>query len=300
MSIEDSDTVDLRPISEGTPGVFERELRDVQLEFGAASHIGRVRSNNEDHYSVVRRTRSREILLTNVDAADLVLPDDHAYVMVVTDGVGGRGFGELASEFVLRCGWELAGHASSWLMKYEKTKWDEIRRRIEAYGQRIQQALQEFARENPQTAGMGTTWTCFYVVGADAVVGHLGDSRGYLYRQGQLRQMTRDHTFAQDLIDRGVPPAQTAPYKHILTNSFGDRVDDIHIDTEHLELDDGDRLLLCTDGLSDMVPDDRIAEILSSHSDPQEACDALIQQALDNGGKDNVTVVLADIEVLPK
>ena len=300
MPLEDSETVDLQPISEGTPGIFESAVHDVRIEFGALSHTGRVRENNEDHYSVVRRTRSREILLTNIDAGDVVLPDDHAHVMVVTDGIGGRGFGELASEFVLRCGWELAGQASSWLMKFEETKWDEICQRIQAYAQRIQQALHEYARLNPKTAGMGTTWTCFYIVGADAVVAHLGDSRGYLFRRGRLRQLTRDHTFAQELLDMGMTESQTAPFKHILTNSFSDRPDAVRTETDHIPLEDGDRLLLCTDGLTDMVPDDEIAATLSEFSEPQAACDELVQRALDHGGKDNVTVVLADVEVRGK
>lgn len=297
MPFEDSETVDLGPISEGTPGVFEPTVRDVRLEFGAASHIGKVRENNEDHYSVVRRTRSREILLTNVNTSDVVLPDDHAHVMVVTDGVGGRGFGELASEFVLRCGWELAGQASSWLMKFEETKWDEICERIESYARRIQRALQEYARANPKLAGMGTTWTCFYIVGADAVVAHLGDSRGYLYRHGGLRQLTHDHTFAQDLLDRGLSEAQTAPFRHILTNSFGDRQEEVWTETDHIPLEDGDRLMLCSDGLTDMVPDAEIAATLGEFNEPQAACDELIKRALDHGGKDNVTVVIANVDV---
>jgi protein phosphatase len=282
-------------ISEGTPGQYQSSVPAVRVEFGAGTHTGKVRENNEDHFAVVRRTRSREVLLTNVP--DVAFPDDHAHTLVVADGVGGRGFGELASEFVLRIGWELAGQATSWLMKFEETNWQEIRARVEAYVGRIHAAMQEHARNNPQLAGMGTTWTCLYVMGRDAVLAHVGDSRAYLFRQGTLRQLTHDHTFAQALIDRGVPSEETAPFKHILTNSLAARTEAVHPEIDHVPLCDGDRLLLCTDGLTDLVSDDDIAATLRSVVEPQGACDALIHLALQHGGKDNVTVVLADFHV---
>src|SRR5262249_29030814 len=121
MSTAGNETVDLAPIAEGSPGMFDSTTQSVEVVCGAASHTGKVRENNEDHYARVRATRSREILLTNVDTTDVHLPDDHAHTLIVADGVGGRGFGELASEFVLRFGWELAGQATSWLMKFEPT-----------------------------------------------------------------------------------------------------------------------------------------------------------------------------------
>jgi len=295
MSTAGNETVDAAvPIAEGTPGMFESTTQTVEVACGAASHTGKVRENNEDHFAVVRRTRSREILLTNVDTSDVHLPDDHAYTLIVADGVGGRGFGELASEFVLRFGWELAGQATSWLMKFEPTKWDEVRERVVEYVRRIQAALQEKARSNPKLAGMGTTWTCFYVVGSDAVLGHAGDSRAYLYRQGTLRQLTRDHTFAQELIELGMAAKDTTKFKHILTNSLGGKNDEVHPEIDHIALLDGDRVLLCTDGLTDMATDGEIAAMLQAHADPQAAVDALIRLALDHGGKDNVTAIVAD------
>jgi protein phosphatase len=269
----------------------------TRVAFGAASHVGCVRENNEDHFAVVRRTRSREILLTNVDLANVSLPDDHAHTLIVADGVGGRGFGELASEFVLRFGWELVGRSTSWLMKFENAHWSEICSRVEAYVNRIQTALQEYAQSEPKLAGMGTTWTCVYIMDSDAILAHVGDSRAYLFRRGTLQQLTRDHTFAQELIDIGMPPHETAQFKHVLTNSFAARNEKVVPQIEHISLQGRDRLLLCTDGLTDMVADVEIAAVLQRYESPQATCDLLVDVALRHGGKDNVTVVVADFDV---
>ncbi|MSR59782.1 MAG: serine/threonine-protein phosphatase, partial [Planctomycetaceae bacterium] len=227
----------------------------------------------------------------------LFLPDDEAYVLVVADGVGGRGFGELASELVLRYGWELGGVSPSWIMKYDPKLWSAVCDHVEEYAAKLQAALREHMRANPKMAGMGTTWTCVYTMDNEAIVCHAGDSRAYLYREGKLRQLTRDHTFAQELQDVGMPPEDTTRFKHILTNSFGGPRENVTIDVSHEPLQDHDRLLLCSDGLTDMVSDDDIAKALGTELKPQAVCDALQSQALANGGKDNVTIVVADYHV---
>jgi protein phosphatase len=268
-----------------------------RFEFGAVSHVGLRRQNNEDHFAVVQRSRARKILLTNVDTSTVQLLDDEAYVLIVADGIGGQGFGELASELVLRIGWELAGEAPFWVMKFDPAMFPKIRERVAGYGDRIQQKLRERAQADPALAGMGTTWTCAYVMGLDAIIAHVGDSRVYLQSNGTLRRLTRDHTFAQTLQDAGVPSEQTAQFKHLLVNSFGTHPEAVKIDVSHVPLQNGDRILLCSDGLTDMVPDDDIAATLATEKSAQSACDALIAQALKNGGHDNVTAVIADIYV---
>jgi protein phosphatase len=265
-----------------------------RLESGAVSHVGLHRANNEDHYAVVQRSRARKILLTNVDTTGVELPDDEAYVLIVADGIGGRGYGELASELVLRIGWELAGAVPFWVMKFKPGLIPRIRERIEGYGRQIQQKLRERALADPALTGMGTTWTCAYVMGSDAIIAHVGDSRAYLLCEGTFRQLTRDHTIAQTLQDVGVAPEETTHYKHLLVNSFGAHSEGVKIDVSHVPLQNGDRLLVCSDGLTDMVTDNDIAATLTAVSDAQAACDALLAQALKNGGYDNVTAIVAD------
>ena len=136
-----------------------------------------------------------------------------------------------------------------------------------------------------------------FPLGRNAIIAHVGDSRAYLFRDQALRQLTRDHTFAQTLRDVGVPAEKTEQYRHLLVNSFGARPEDVKIDVDHVPLEDGDRLLLCSDGLTDMVTDAEITSTLVEVAGAQAACDALIERALHNGGKDNVTVLVADLDV---
>jgi protein phosphatase len=294
MSSAEKETVEMPQ-----PAITECRSRPggpvLRFEFGAASHTGLLRSNNEDHYAVVKRMRGREILLTNVPTAGLKLSGDEAYVMIVADGMGGCGHGELASEIILRVGWELAGDAPTWIMKYDAANPNEIREHMAAFGRQMQEAMRASALAEPQLAGMGTTWTCAYFMGRDAVIAHVGDSRAYHFRDGTLQKLTRDHTFAQKLQDVGVPPAETARFKHLLVNSFSALPADVKIDVDHFEVQPGDRLLVCSDGLTDMVSDDEIAATLAGATGPQSTCDALIDLALQHGGRDNVTAVIADV-----
>lgn len=294
------DTAEFSILAEAERERPENSRPVIRFDFGAGSHVGLHRPNNEDHYAVVQRSRARKILLTNVDVAGLQLAEDEAYVLIVADGIGGCGFGELASELVLRIGWELASAAPSWMMKFDPALLPRIRERIESFGGRIQQELQDRAAADPALAGMGSTWTCAYVMGPDAIIAHVGDSRAYVLGNGTLRQLTRDHTFAQTLQDVGVPPEETAQYKHLLVNSFGDHPEAVRIDVSHVPLQEGDRLLLCSDGLTDMVSDNDIAATLAAVNGAQAACDALIAMALKNGGKDNVTAVVADFHSATK
>ena len=147
---------------------------------------------------------------------------------------------------------------------------------------------------------MGTTLTAAYSVGVDLFVIHLGDSRAYLYRKGELQRLTKDHTYAQAMADAGyIAPEEVRRHarRNTLTNYLGGRHGKFKADLRWLRLADGDRLLLCTDGLSDMVDDGSIARILREHDRPQDAAQALLDEALERGGKDNVTVVVARYEI---
>src|SRR5262249_13626517 len=144
----------------------------------------------------------------------------------------------------------------------------------------------------PEAAGMGTTLTGAYTVGPEAFIAHVGDSRAYLYHQGNLTQLTRDHTLAQQCLDAGLRVPSRSWY-HILTNCLGGSEHEMKVEFHHYHLADGDQLLLCTDGLTDMVQNHEIAGILGRHTHPQQAVQALVDLALERGGRDNVTVVLA-------
>jgi protein phosphatase len=264
----------------------------VAVHFGALSHTGRVRTNNEDHYLVIERRRTRSVVLTNLPKGFLRQADDTAYVLAVADGMGGAAFGELASMLALRSGWDQSPQAIKWTWIINDHEIEDLKERVELVFRRMNETLQAEAREVPARAGMGTTLTGIYTVGPEAFVGHVGDSRAYLYHEGVLTQLTRDHTLAQECLDLGIP-VLCRSWHHKLTNCLGGPEQEVRVEFHHLRLADGDRLLLCTDGLTDMVRDEEIARTLDRHAQPQEAAQALVDLALEHGGRDNVTVVVA-------
>jgi protein phosphatase len=230
----------------------------VKFAFGERTDVGRGRPENEDSH--------------------LVDAEDGLYA--VADGMGGHRAGEVASATAI----------------------DALKT---AYlgGQRLDQAVGAanaavFARaaEDAALRGMGTTLTAIALHDSTAELGHVGDSRAYLMRDGAVTQVTEDHSLVEQLVREGrLTPeeAQHHPQRAIITRALG--VDaDVQVDTYRLDLKPGDRLLICSDGLTNMLSDDTIAQTLRRHADPQQAADTLVDMANQAGGDDNITVVLVD------
>jgi PPM family protein phosphatase len=294
MSSDAQDTAEFRSDHGFASEFFVPPSQPIGVEFGGASHVGLVRDKNEDHFSIVRRVRTQELLLTNLGEDAPPRSEDEAYCFVVADGMGGAAAGETASRVAIQKASDLTDQASSWVMRLRSLAAQQVQERLDAFVTEIHRTLREMGEADPDLAGMGTTWTSVYVVGWNALVAQIGDSRGYLWRDGSLKQFTRDQTLAQVLIDTGVPAEKTQGVRHILTNSLGGKSQVIVPDVGHLRLQDGDRLLLCTDGLTDQIPEDEIIGVFNAASPPQVACDELIKLALDHGGTDNITVIVAE------
>jgi protein phosphatase len=293
MADSDKDTAEFAVAPEFADKFFDSSERRLQFQFGAATHQGHLRPNNQDHYAVVRRRRISELIKSNLGPNDLILADDNAYGMIVADGMGGPKFGELASRLALQRMFELAQQATSWVTRLKDLDNQQIRERVNAYVKQIQATLRGQIQADSELAGMGTTWTSVHLLSPHALVVHIGDSRAYLLHQGRLDQVTRDETVAQALIDSGADPESVSRFRHMLLNSFGGDMDNVTAQIHQLQIDAGDQILLCTDGLTDMVSDEDIATILQTSASPQSACDGLISAALENGGHDNVTAVVA-------
>jgi protein phosphatase len=215
--------------------------------------------------------------------------------MAVADGMGGRAFGELASQLALRTGWDLGSAELSWTVKASEDEIRLLKEKARLYFELIDAAIAARAAGQPESQTMGTTLTIFYSVSSAGFVFHAGDSRAYLFRAGELSRLTHDHTLAQQLADEGAIPQQSvarSPYRNLLTNYVGGAKGDVHVDVSQLLLQDGDLVLLCTDGLTDMLPESQIAELLAAAQEPQATCQALVDRALAGGGRDNVTVVV--------
>ena len=276
---------------------FGPETESVQVSFGAASHPGRVRPTNEDHYAVTRRYRGREVLLTNMPPKTHPPLCDSSYVLAVADGVGGAAFGEIASMLALQAGYDLTTTAFKWPFNVTESESLDIAQAIRVHIRLIHRRLRiEAGGMDSELKGMGTTLTGALTVGFDAFIAHVGDSRAYLYRNNALHRLTRDHTLAEQLVANGVAKsvddASVAGFRSVLINCLGGDFDDVDVDVCHVPLHDGDQLLLCTDGLTDMVSEADITKIMSGPLTAQATCQSLIDAALARGGKDNVTVVL--------
>jgi PPM family protein phosphatase len=269
----------------------------VEVELGALSDRGKVRENNEDRYVAARVERAMQTLFTNLSAGEV--PERHVdagYMMLVADGVGGAAAGEVASSTAVRALVELALETPDWIMSFEGEHAREVLARMEERFRKIQKLFVERAAAEPALAGMGTTMTLAGSVGADLIIAHIGDSRAYLLRAGKLLRLTRDQTMAQALADAGaIRPEQVAthPSRHVLTGAITTQVGDVPVELQQLRLSDGDQLLLCSDGLTETVSDVAIAGALDRAGSAAAACRALVDLALEGGGKDNVTVILA-------
>lgn len=274
--------------------------RLVKVDVAAQSHRGKVRPNNEDNFLVVRFGRFLETLMTSLPDGEFPSEfGDTGYGMVVADGMGGMAGGEVASRLAITLLLNLVLDTPDWIMGRDEPDADEvIRRAVSRFGA-VNDAIIEEARRRPRLAGMGTTLTMAASLGTDLVIAHVGDSPVYLARGGKLRKLTRDHTVAQELADEAMTRVEDVParFRHVLTHAIGIPETGSDPEINRLHLADSDRLLLCTDGLTDMADDAAIAEELKRADSAEAACKALIDLALKGGGKDNVTVVVARYDV---
>ncbi len=206
-------------------------------------------------------------------------------VIAVADGIGGGPAGEVASRIAIRA-------LSALDEKIQPSATEALRAAIETANREIG----EIVDEDPSSEGMGTTITAILFGEDETAVLHIGDSRGYLLREGRLHRLTRDDTYVQSLVDDGLITEDAArhhPHKSLITASVQGRT--FSASLKSLQTETGDRILLCSDGLSDIVTDDNIGEVLRKVTEPQACAERLVKLALQAGAPDNVTVVVADL-----
>jgi PPM family protein phosphatase len=271
------------------------------VDIGALSHPGKVRPNNEDSYLVMRFGRSMRTLLTNLPAEHQpALHAEIGYALLVADGMGGAAAGEVASQTAIKALIDLAIQTPDWIMNLNDQRADQVLQRMEERFDRLRKALTDCIQTDPDLSGMGTTMTLALSLGGDLIIAHVGDSRVYLFTHGQLVRLTKDQTMAQLLADLGVISADEAQRhhsRHVLTGAITAGGDKAEVELHHVRLADGDRLLLCSDGLTDMVSDAEIAAVLKTQEPATKSCQFLVDMALEAGGKDNITVVVAGYQI---
>ena len=273
----------------------------MRVEIAGLSQRGTRRLVNDDHYLVIRLGRDQETLATSLSEAE-VPPrfEEYGYAMLVADGLGEGGSGSLASRVALSTIAHLALHHGKWNLRIDPTRAWEIFERAEWFYKRADAAVSEKRGTSPAMSGMRTALTVAYSVGDDLFVANVGHSRAYLLREGALTLLTRAQKNAQLVRDTRPPlavGAHTEDLGPILADALGASGESPAVEVEQFRLMNGDCVLLCTNGLTDVVDDDRIAEVLSLRRKPSEQCAILTDLANREGGDDNVTVVLAQYQI---
>jgi protein phosphatase len=267
-----------------------------RLESFGLSHVGKVREGNEDHFVIASLQRSLEIRQTNLEDRAVLDPlcGPKAYLYAVADGVGGQDGGRLASGITIRTIveylFETVGSYHAVAPGQEHAFLDPLREAVKRAHDKL---LATFGL--PQ-GGPATTLTIVLVVWPEAFVVHVGDSRAYHLRNDELRRLTRDQTMGAYLVDEYAMTEQQVEqggFNNVLSSAVG--AQEMAPTVSALTLEPGDALLLCTDGLTKHVPEERLASVLSAMPGPESGCRELVDLALAEGGRDNVTVVVASV-----
>ncbi len=269
----------------------------VTVEAFGLSDTGHVRASNEDHFLIARIGRYFETVGTSLPAGEVPARADEAgYALIVADGMGGHAAGELASRLTIRELVRVALALPDWIVRLDPATVEQATERSEARITSAHEALMAEGRREPELQGMGSTVTAARNLGRMLQLAHVGDSRAYLLRQGTLTRLTRDHTYVQMLVDSGRmtrEAAERSASRHVLVNAVGGVNESVRVDVQHIPLEDGDRVMLCSDGLSDLVDEAAIRMLLIGADTAEQACHALVDRALAAGGRDNVTAVVA-------
>jgi serine/threonine protein phosphatase PrpC len=256
---------------------------------------GRVRPSNEDQFLIAELTKGMRIWHTSLPEAKAQFGDEHGHLFLVADGMGGHRGGEQASALAVLAIQQFTLNSLKWFFESNR---EEAQRVLAQFQSALRQAdvrVREEAAEHQELSGMGTTVTMAYHLEAQLCIVHVGDSRAYLCRDGDLHQITRDHTFTADLVRSGAIQQEDVAhhrFRHVITNVVGGNEAGVNVEAHALVVQAGDRLLLCTDGLTEMMTNDAIAAVLRADPDPESVCRTLLQQANDAGGRDNITLLV--------
>jgi protein phosphatase len=247
----------------------------MRLKAGAGTHTGRVRTLNEDAY---------------------MLRADEG-VFVVCDGMGGAPAGEVASQMAVDAIRRELQEQTSAPAAYDERGYLPHTTRLAEVVRRSNEVIYDQARQDPRQAGMGTTVVGAWIRQHVVSIAHVGDSRAYLWHDERLEPLTRDHSFGEAHIAAGlIEEVRRLPveHQHALVRVLG-REPDVDVDLKEVPVQPGDYVLLCSDGLTRMVPEFVMARAFHEYREPQRICDFLIAAANDNGGTDNITVVVVEV-----
>jgi protein phosphatase len=283
--------------------VFVKEKRQANVDAYGITDVGKKRDTNQDQFLISDLSKTMLIHQTSLPEPDhqRLFSSSQGKLFIVADGLGGHGGGEVASAISLHAIVNYMLNMMPWFFRLDEAREDDLREELEAALQRCQGKVQSAAGTHQDISEMGTTLTMAYVIWPRLYVVHAGDSRCYLYRSSKLEQITKDHTIAEKMVDQGkLTPeeAEESAWSNVLWNAVGGGSDEISPEVYKAELQKGDILLLCTDGLTKHLSDGTIVETLTRPlTGPRESVQAKAQKLIDmanqDGGTDNITVVIA-------
>ncbi len=282
-----------------TPGIDPtRQPPDDEIDVFGLTHLGKIRKVNQDHFMICSLRKHMRVHLTSLpDVDELPIEGERlAYMCMVADGVGSGFGGEEASRMAIE---RITGYVANSMKCYytaDAHNHEEFSTALEEAAMEVHTGITQVAEADPERRGMATTLTLMISVWPHAYILQVGDSRCYLFRNGKLTQITRDQTMAQELVDQGVlgkTDAGNTRWAHVLSSAIGGM--------QHApvvtRLDHGWHTvgLLCSDGLTKHVSDDQIRERLANMTSAKQVCEDLLQDALDDGGSDNVSLIVGRV-----
>jgi serine/threonine protein phosphatase PrpC len=282
-------------VKRNTPAKPGPKPRDDEIDVFGLTHVGKVRKNNQDHFLICQLKRHLEVHLTSIPNIAQVTGgiERLAFLAMVADGVGGGPGGEEASRLALSHITQYVAQSMHCYYASDPANDDAFAAALEAAARKSHAAITSRAAEDEDRRGMATTLTLLIGMWPRAYLLQVGDSRCYFLLDNVLTQISRDQTMAQELFDKGAltrTDAQRTPLKNVLSSSIGGSQNEPVV--TRLEQVWGLVALLCSDGLTKHVSDERIKERLLAMTSAKQVCEALVQDALDGGGTDNITVLV--------
>jgi serine/threonine protein phosphatase PrpC len=288
------DTLPEMPVADATASAL------TVRSFGLTDR-GQVRPSNEDHFLIAELARTLWIRQTSLPQAKMQYGRNRGHVLLVADGMGGHQAGEIASALSVDSIETFVLHLLKRFSNLQASDEQAILKDFQTALRQADARLFEEAAHHPEFAGMGTTLTLAFVSGRMLFVVHAGDSRCYLFRAGTLRQLTADHTVVAELARRGLiqqEEVRVHQWRHVVTNILGGGEVGVQVEVHRVDLEPGDVVLLCSDGLTDMLDDKQLAAILTAGASPEQTCERLVAEANLQGGRDNITCIVARLEAV--
>lgn len=271
--------------------------RQIPSSTYGLSDCGRIRQANQDQFLIAELAKSMRVSATTLELGERVFGRIQGEILLVADGMGGHAAGQQASQLAISHLVNSLLNSVHWFFHGDDANEDEFVRNLQGSMQDANAKILSESARNTKVRGMGTTLTMAHRIGRRMFVVHAGDSRCYLYRNGAVEQLTTDHTLARQMVEEGGMRPEDEPtsrWSNVLWNVLGGNSDsEVVAEARRVDLEEGDLIVLCSDGLHRYVSAAMLAEVLTVTEDPESACQTLVDFANASGGQDNITVIVS-------